>query len=82
LVGKLLKHQGKDEHADQWEVVEFPAIMPESDEPLWPEFWKKEELLSVKASLPISKWKCPVDAATHRAEWCHRQARMVAAVGR
>ena len=30
--------------------------MPESDTPLWPEFWKKEELLSVKASLPLSKW--------------------------
>mgnify|MGYP003624333790 FL=1 len=55
LVGKVLSRQG-EEHADQWEVVEFPAIMPESEEPLWPEFWKKEELLSVKASLPISKW--------------------------
>jgi predicted phage terminase large subunit-like protein len=55
LVGKVLKKQG-DDHADQWEVIEFPAIMPESEEPLWPEFWKKEELLSVKASLPISKW--------------------------
>jgi hypothetical protein len=52
LVGKVLKKQG-DDHADQWELVEFPAIMPESEEPLWPEFWKKEELLSVKASLPI-----------------------------
>lgn len=55
LVGKVLKNQS-EEHADQWEVVEFPAIMPESETPLWPEFWKKEELLSVKASLPISKW--------------------------
>ena len=55
LVGKVLKKQGED-HADQWEVIEFPAIMPESDTPLWPEFWKKEELLSVKASLPVSKW--------------------------
>jgi len=55
LVGKVLKKQG-DDYADQWEVIEFPAIMPESDTPLWPEFWKKEELLSVKASLPISKW--------------------------
>ena len=55
LVGKVLKKQG-DDHADQWEVVEFPAIMPESEEPLWPEYWKKEELLSVKASLPIAKW--------------------------
>jgi predicted phage terminase large subunit-like protein len=55
LVGKVLKNQAED-YADQWEVVEFPAIMPESETPLWPEFWKKEELLSVKASLPISKW--------------------------
>jgi|TARA_A100001011_G_scaffold249292_1_gene257607 predicted phage terminase large subunit-like protein len=55
LVGKVLKKQG-DDYADQWDVIEFPAIMPESDEPLWPEFWKKEELLGVKASLPIGKW--------------------------
>jgi len=55
LVGKVLKKQG-DDHADQWDIVEFPAIMPESDEPLWPEYWRKEELLSVKASLPIAKW--------------------------
>ena len=55
LVGKVLKKQG-DDNADQWEVVEFPAILPESENPLWGEFWKKEELLSVKASLPVSKW--------------------------
>ena len=55
LAGRLLKRQSED-NADQWEVVEFPAIMPESEEPLWGEFWKKEELLSVKASLPVSKW--------------------------
>jgi len=55
LVGKVLKKQG-DDYADQWDLVEFPAIMPESDEPLWPEFWKKDELLGVKASLPIGKW--------------------------
>ncbi len=55
LVGRLLKKQG-DEHADKWEVIEFPAIMPETDNPLWGEFWKKEELLGVKASLPVAKW--------------------------
>jgi predicted phage terminase large subunit-like protein len=54
LTAKLLKAQG-DQFADQWEVIEFPAIMPD-DEPLWKEFWKKEELLKVKASLPVSKW--------------------------
>ena len=55
LVGRLLKKQS-DEYADKWEVVEFPAIMPETDNPLWSEYWKKEELLSVKASLPVAKW--------------------------
>lgn len=55
LVGKLLKKQA-EENADQWEIVEFPALMPETENPLWGEFWKKEELLGVKASLPVSKW--------------------------
>ena len=31
------------------------SIMP-SGEPVWPEFWKKDELLGVKASLSIGKW--------------------------
>ena len=57
LTGKLLKQQGRDILADKWEVVEFPALMPESEEPLWPEFWKKEDLLSVKGSLSIGKWE-------------------------
>ena len=55
LTGRLLNEQAKDQLADQWEVVEFPAILP-SDKPLWPEFWKKEELLGVKASLSPGKW--------------------------
>ena len=55
LTGRLLQNQATDLMADQWEVVEFPAIMP-SGEPLWPEFWQKEELLKVKASLSPGKW--------------------------
>jgi hypothetical protein len=47
LTGRLLKAQSEDRMSDQWEVVEFPAIMP-SDEPLWPEFWDKDDLLKVK----------------------------------
>ena len=49
LTGKLLNAQSKEPKGDQWEVIEFPAIMP-SGEPVWPEFWKKDELLGVKAS--------------------------------
>ena len=55
LTGRLIAAQGGDIMADQWEVIEFPAIMP-SDEPLWPEFWEKDALLSIKASLPVGKW--------------------------
>ena len=55
LTGRLLQAQTGDKMADQWEVVEFPAIMP-SDKPLWPEFWDKDTLLSIKASLPVGKW--------------------------
>ena len=55
ITGRLLQSQARDSLADQWEIVEFPAIMP-SGEPLWPEFWKKDELIKVKASLSVGKW--------------------------
>ena len=55
LTAKLLDAQ-KEDNADQWEVVEFPAIFPETNNPLWPEFWELSELEKVKASLPVQKW--------------------------
>jgi len=54
LTGKLLNAQ-KESKADQWEVIEFPAILP-NGKPAWPEYWKLDELESVKASLSIGKW--------------------------
>ena len=54
LTGNLMKAQVEPK-ADQWEVVEFPAIM-DSGLPTWPEYWKLQELESVKASLAITKW--------------------------
>ena len=54
LTGKLLSAQSKLK-ADQWDVVEFPAILP-SNKPIWPEYWKLKELEGVKASLSIGKW--------------------------
>ena len=55
LTAKLLDAQ-KEEAADQWEVVEFPAIFPETEDALWPEFWEISELEKVRASLPVQKW--------------------------
>ena len=55
LTGQIIKSATQREGADEWEVIELPAIMPSGD-PLWPEFWPLEQLNSLKAELPISKW--------------------------
>ena len=55
LTGKLLKAQSEPK-ADQWEVIEFPAILP-SNKPVWSNYWKLEELEGVKASLSEGKWQ-------------------------
>ena len=54
VAGRLLKMQSNIK-ADQWEVLEFPAILP-SGNPLWPEYWKLEELEKVKFSIGLKKW--------------------------
>ena len=54
LTQKLINAQ-KNENADQWEVIEFPAILP-TGKPVWPEYWKLEDLESVKASAGVAKW--------------------------
>ena len=52
LTGRLLNAQ-KGVKADKWELIEFPAILP-SGEPVWPEYWKLDDLESVKASIPLT----------------------------
>jgi predicted phage terminase large subunit-like protein len=53
LTGILMKNQ-KEVKGDQWDVVEFPAILDHG--PVWPEYWAKDELDKVKATLPVGKW--------------------------
>ena len=53
LTAMLLKAQ-KEVKGDQWDVIEFPAIMDHG--PVWPEYWSLEELDKVKATLPVKKW--------------------------
>ena len=55
LTGQIVKSSTQREGVDEWEVIELPAIMPSGD-PLWPQFWPLEQLESLKAELPISKW--------------------------
>ena len=78
LTGKLIKAQTSDVMSDQWDIVEFPAILP-SGNLLWPEFWDKDELLRVKASLSLSKWNAqwqqnPVaeEGAIIKKEWWNK----------
>ncbi len=55
LTGQIVDASIKRGGADEWEVIELPAILP-SGTPLWEEFWKLEELEALKAELPSSKW--------------------------
>ena len=55
LTGSIMKSATQRDGADEWEVIEFPAIMPSGD-PLWPEFWPLDQLEALKAELPVSKW--------------------------
>ena len=61
LTGQVIKASAQH-GGDDWEVIEFPAIMPEGN-PLWPEFWKKEELEALQTQLPVSKWQAQYQQA-------------------
>lgn len=55
LTGQVVKNS-LQRGGDEWEVIEFPAILP-SGNPLWPEFWSLDELSALKEELPNSKWQ-------------------------
>jgi predicted phage terminase large subunit-like protein len=55
LTGQVLK-AAAGRGGEQWEVIEFPAIMP-SGNPLWPEFWSFDELKALQDELPNAKWQ-------------------------
>jgi predicted phage terminase large subunit-like protein len=54
LTGQVIK-AATQRGGDDWEVIEFPAILPSSN-PLWPEFWSLKELMALKDELPNQKW--------------------------
>jgi predicted phage terminase large subunit-like protein len=64
LTGRVTTDMVKNNRADQYEVVEFPALLDIQDEetdtwvqkPLWPEFFDLEALLRTKASMPAFQW--------------------------
>ena len=84
LTGRVTKDMVQNERADQYEVVEFPAILDIDDEetgemiqkPLWPEFFDLEALLRTKASMPTFQWNAQYqqeptaeEAALVKREW-------------
>ena len=64
LTGRLTKDMAMVENSDQYEVVEFPAILDftskrtgkVTEKPLWPEFFDLAALLKTKASMPVFQW--------------------------
>ena len=63
LTGRVTRDMTQNERADQYEIVEFPAILDTEDEegtlvqkPLWPEFFDLNALLRTKASMPAFQW--------------------------
>ena len=55
LTGQIMKAQAQRKGVDEWEVIEFPAILP-SGKSLWQEFWDIKELEKLRSELPVSKW--------------------------
>jgi predicted phage terminase large subunit-like protein len=54
LVGQVLKSAAQRD-TQEWEVIEFPAILP-SGKSLWPEFWSVKELEEKRDGLSFAKW--------------------------
>lgn len=55
LTGQVLRAAAA-RSGEEWEVIEFPAILP-SGNPLWPQFWSIEELEALHKELPNAKWQ-------------------------
>ena len=71
MTGRIIERMRTDPNAEQYEVIEFPALLMEEDEAgdplvdengdpvwksLWPEFWKVEELLKIKNTMIKWRW--------------------------
>lgn len=59
LTGEIINQMIKQEGVDEWEVVEFPAIIEDkvgNEKSLWPEFWPIEELQAKRAALDVRYW--------------------------
>ena len=62
LTGRVIKDAAMRDSLDEWEIIEFPAILP-SGNPLWPEFWSFKELSALREELPPIKWNAQYQQA-------------------
>ena len=64
LTGRVVADMSQNAKADQYDIVEFPALLEVPDKensgyvkkPLWPEFFDLDALLRTKASMPSFQW--------------------------
>ena len=59
LTGKVVRDMTQNDEADQYELVEFPAIFNEGTDQeaaLWPEWLSLASLRQTKASMPVFQW--------------------------
>ena len=75
LIGRLVRDSGNNEEADQYEIFEFPAILP-SGKALWPEKFDLTALGRTKASMAAYQWNAQYmqapsseEAALVKREW-------------
>lgn len=84
LTGRVTRDMSQNDKADQYEIVEFPAILDTTSsktgkavqKPLWPEFFDLDALLRTKASMPVFQWNAQYqqqptaeEAAIIKREW-------------
>lgn len=66
LIGRLIEEAAKNEESDQWDYIEFPAIMHEgtdNEKSLWPEQWTLDALKRTRASMPQFQWQAQYQQA-------------------
>ena len=78
LTGRVTRDMVQNELSDDYEVVEFPAILETDnvEKPLWPEFFNLDALYRTKASMPLFQWNAQYqqtptaeEAALVKREW-------------
>lgn len=83
LTGRVTKDMVNNDLSDQYDVVEFPALLDIANgegeivqKPLWPEFFDMNALLRTKASMPVFQWNAQYqqeptaeEAALVKREW-------------